>query len=150
MGTNPNSPPNDPPCSTIAYRLALKAGWIDPDDPTKAQAEAFARRRPKTRPDGGVDPGDDDGLSVFDSFFWPDLKACIETNSNRCYGIISVHVGTLLDHGLHVIRDPKDRTRLLITDLPLESPNNAEAEDLLEEIATTARIKVRCNYRRKH
>jgi hypothetical protein len=149
MGINPNKPPNDPPCNTIAYRLALKKGWIDLDDPTRANAEAFARRRPKIKPDGEPDPGDEDGLSVLDSFFWADRQQCIEANAKSCYGIITVHVGRLLDLGLTVIRDPKDLRKLLITNVPFERPESVEENDLLDDVAKTARVCMTCKYRRK-
>jgi len=146
MATNSINPLIDPPCSTIVYRLILKKEWFDPDDTTRVKAEAFTRRRPKLL-DTGVDvPGDDDGLSVFDSFRI-DPQTCIET-TNRCYGIATLHVGTLLDYGLTVIRDPSDRARILITDAPFENPNDATAERLLDDIAESARIKIRCRHKR--
>jgi len=95
MATNPINPRIDPPCGTIVYRLILKQGWFDPDDPTKVKAEAFMRRRPRLSENGEIeDPMDSDGLSVFDSYRIH-RQACIET-SNRCYGVATLHVGTLL------------------------------------------------------
>lgn len=146
MVTNPINPLIDPPCSTIVYRLIFRKAWIDPDDDTKMKAEAFMRRRPKRLVSGEIDPGDDDGLSVFDSYRM-DQQACIET-SNRCYGVATLHVGTLLNHGLSVIRDPEDSRKILITDIPFENPDDADQERLLDTIADTARIAKRCKHRK--
>jgi hypothetical protein len=151
MTINQTNPQNDPPCNTIAYRLILKAGWIDPDDPNKANSAAFTRRRPKTNESGEVsDPGDEDGLSVFDSIFWPDKKDCIEKNTNRCYGIITLHIGRLLDLKLKIIRDPDDRSKLLITNLPFENTDVVAERDLLEDVADSARIAFLYKHRRKN
>jgi hypothetical protein len=149
MVTNPIDPAIDPPCGTIVYRLILKQAWIDPDDPNKMKAEAFMRRRPKLLNNGEIDdPRDIDGLSVFDSYRM-DEQACIET-CNRCYGVATLHVGTLLDQGLTVIRDPQDFTKILITNIPFENPANADEERLMESIAETARIKKRGKHRKSN
>ena len=147
MGNNPKNPPNDPPCGTIVYRLILRKAWLDPDSDTKVKAEAFMRRRPRKLESGDVDPKDADGLSVFDSYRIGS-QACIET-CNSCEGIATLHVGTLLDHGLTVIRDPEDFRKILIKNMPFENPNDAAQERLLDSVAESARIAVRCRHRRK-
>ena len=138
MATIPNDPPNDPPCSTIVYRLILKSGWVDPEDTTKMKSEAFMRR-PQI---------DCDGLSVFDSYRITQ-EDCVQT-VNRCYGIATLHVGTLLNHGLNVIRDPEDHRKILITNMPFENPGDANAERLCEIIAESARIAMRCRHKQKN
>ena len=92
MVINPNSPPNDPPCSTIVYRAILRNTWFDPDDATKMKGEAFMRRPPKLLGNGETDPKDSNGLSVFDSYRIGQ-QACIES-FNSCEGIATLHVGT--------------------------------------------------------
>jgi len=107
------------------------------------------RRRPKLSENGEIeDPMDNDGLSVFDSYrITP--QDCVET-SRSCFDLATLHVGTLLDHGLTVIRDPEDDRKILITDMPFESPGEANAERLLDTIAETARIAVRCRHKQKN
>jgi hypothetical protein len=109
-------------------------------------AEAFMRRRPKTLGDGSNDPGDDDGLSVYDSLRITQ-QACMEDRLS-CHGLATLHVGTLRNLGLNVIRDPEDVIKILITDMPLENPNDERQEALLESVARTARIKLRYSWRR--
>jgi len=137
MGTNPNNAPNDPPCGTIAYRLILKPAWLDPDDESRVKAAAFMRRNPR----------DADGLSLFDSYR-VDMQACIE-GCRSCDGVVTLHVGTLLDLGLTVIRDPEDSTKILVTNMPFENPNDAAQESLLDSVADSARIAKRCRHRSK-
>jgi hypothetical protein len=146
MVTNPNNALIDPPCGTIVYRLILKKAWVDPDNDSKIKAEAFMRRRPKLLESGKIDPMDSDGLSVFDSYRI-DGQACIET-SRSCFGLATLHVGTLLDHGLTVIRDPEDYRKILITNIPFENPADADQEHLLDTIAESARIAVRCKHKK--
>lgn len=105
------------------------------------------RRRPKTLENGDIDPKDADGLSVFDSYRI-ELQACIET-CNSCEGVATLHVGTLLDHGLTVVRDPQDSRKILVKNMPFENPNDAVQERLLDDIADSARIATRCRHRRK-
>ena len=104
---------DDPPCNTIAYRTIRRVEWLDPDDLCRIKAEAFMRRRPRSRLDGAHDPGDNDGLSLHDSL-QINLEACVEETKSG-HGVASVHVGTLRDHGLIVIRDPLDSRKLLTT-----------------------------------
>lgn len=104
------------------------------------------RRRPKPRSDGTQDPGDDDGLSVYDSFLIQP-HACME-DSESCYGLASLHVGTLRDLGLNVIRDPTDDRKILVTDMPLTNPGEASQEQLLEAVAVSARITCRYKWQR--
>lgn len=105
------------------------------------------RRPPKRTSEGDViDPMDQDGLSVFDSFHI-DQQACIEENLS-CFGLATLHVGTLLDLGLTVIRDPEDFRKLLIADIPFENPADAAQEALLDAVAATARIAVRCKWKK--
>jgi hypothetical protein len=144
---NPNpQQPIDLPCSTIVYRQIRKNSWYDPDDDSKAMAEAFMRRRPRTRQDGTEDAGDDDGLSVYDSFRIH-RQECME-DSNTCYGLATLHVGTLRDLGLTVIRDPEDERKILIPDMPLTNPGSEREETLLESVARSARIPVRYKWQR--
>src|ERR1700674_4646126 len=128
----PDLPLDDPPCNTIMYRAIRRKEWFDPDA-DRVMAEAFMRRRPYARQDGTPDPGDDDGLSAFDASRI-DLQACIEDH-RRCFGVATLHLGTLRDQGLTVIRDPADDRKLLITDMPLENPGSAEDEALLDAVA---------------
>lgn len=104
------------------------------------------RRRPRVRDNGSQDPGDNDGLSVYDSFHIGQ-QACLE-DSLSCHGLATLHVGTLRDLGLNVVRDPEDPRKILITDMPFENPNDARQEALLESIARTARIRLRFSWKR--
>jgi hypothetical protein len=58
-------------------------------------------------------------------------------------------VGTLRDEGFTVIRDPEFPQKCLITDAPFENPNDGAQEHRLDQLAAMARIKHRCNYKRK-
>jgi hypothetical protein len=104
------------------------------------------RRAPKTRPDGSKDPGDSDGLSVYDSFRITQQECLEDTLS--CHGLATLHVGRLRNIGLNIIRDPDDHRKLLITDMPFENPNDKQQEGLLESVARTARISLRQSWRR--
>ena len=77
MNPQAPEPPADPPCDAIMYRTIRRADWFDPDNESKVKAEAFMRRRPRIRKDGSADPGDDDGLSLFDSYHVT-FDECIE------------------------------------------------------------------------
>lgn len=115
--------PVDPPCNAIIYRTIRRKDWFDPDDETRVVDVAFARRLPKIDADGGViDPGDNDGLSLFDSFHI-EARACIEQELT-CHGLVTLHVGTLRDAGLEVIRDPNDHRKILITNMPFVPTEN--------------------------
>lgn len=128
------------------FRTIRRKTWFDPDNESRVKAEAFMRRRPKNRPDGSADPGDNDGLSVFDSFH-VELWACVH-NELSCHGIATLHVGAIRDLGLSVVRDPEDPRKLLIPDMPLENPNDAGQEALLDAVAQSARIALRCKWKR--
>ena len=143
----PNQPPADPPCGTIVYRTIRRKEWFDPDDQSRVKAEAFARRRPKIGDDETVlDPMDQDGLSVYDSFrIGP--QECIE-DTLSCHGLATLHVGTLRTLGLIVVRDPADPRKILVTNMPFENPNDADQEALLDSVSTTARIAARRRWRR--
>jgi|SRR5271157_116277 len=135
------NPPDDLPCSTIVYRLILRRGWIDPDT-NKVKADAFMRRPPGRLESGEIDPmnpRDNNGLSVFDSYRIGE-RACIET-LGTCYGLATLHVGTLLDHGLILVRDPEDFQRILIKNAPFEDTRDAEQLDIAATMAKTARIR---------
>jgi hypothetical protein len=110
-------------------------------------AEAFSRRSPKLQDDGSLNPGDDDGLSVFDAARISQ-QDCIQ-DSRSCYGLATLHVGTLRNLGLEVTRDPEDHRKVLIVNLPFENSNDANQEDLLEAVASKARIQVRCRHKRQ-
>jgi hypothetical protein len=69
-------------------------------------------------------------------------------DSLSCHGLATLHVGTLRNHGLNVIRDPQDTRKILITDMPLENPNDERQETLVEAVANTARIKLRYTWKR--
>jgi hypothetical protein len=136
----PNPQPDDPPCNTIVFRVLRVKQWIDPDDDRRVKSEAFMRRKPRTLDNGHLDPGDDDGLSVFDSFHM-NIQACRADEGSRSgHGIASLHVGTLRSLGLEVIRDPQDQRKVLITNMPFENPNEAAQEALLDRVADSARI----------
>jgi len=106
------------------------------------------RRRPRLLENGQTDPRDTDGLSVFDSYR-VDRPTCMN-DVNCCFGLATLHVGTLLDHGLTVIRDPQDFRKLLITNAPWENPNNPDEERLADTIAESARIVERGRHRRSN
>jgi hypothetical protein len=74
-------------------------------------------RRPPKETAEGTDPMDADGLSVFDAA-QIDIDECIEQNST-CYGLATLHVGTMRDLGLTVRWDPEDPRKVLIVDMPL-------------------------------
>ena len=139
-------PPTDLPCSTIAYRVIRRKTWLDPDNDLRVKAEAFMRRPPKTLPAGVIDPMDEDGLSVYDSFRM-NVEDCVNDTLSG-HGIVSLHVGTLRDFGLTVIRDNADGRKLLITNLPFENPNDADEERLLDDVAESARIIARQRWNR--
>jgi hypothetical protein len=103
-------------------------------------------RRPRVKADESADPGDDDGLSVWDSFHIG-RGECIE-NELSCHGVATLHVGTLRDLGLNVIRDPADGRKLLISNMPLENPNDPAQEALLDAVADTARIAERRRWKK--
>jgi hypothetical protein len=91
---------------------------------------------------------DQDGLSVFDSLHM-NMQACIEDEGTKSgHGLASLHVGTLRDLGLTAIRDPEDRRKLLIVDMPFENPNDKDQEALLDKVADSARIALRHRWRR--
>lgn len=143
---NPQQP-SDPPCSTIAYRAIRRKEWLDPDDTSRIKDAAFMRRRPKRDAHNLIiDTMDDDGLSVYDSFHI-EAQACIEDHLS-CHGLATLHVGTLRDLGLTVIRDPDDHRKLLIVDMPFENPNDVNAEALLDAVANSARIHTRCKWKK--
>ena len=125
------------PCSTILYRAILRRAWFDPDDPASVKADAFFRRRPEEK--GGVrNPKDEDGLSLFKALHI-DPEACMAEFS-RCYGIVSLHAGTLMDLGLELVDDNQDTRKVLVCNLPFENPNDALAEKLAGDVAKSARI----------
>lgn len=128
------------------YRTIRRKDWFDPDDDSRTKAEAFMRRRPRVKADGANDPGDDDGLSVYDSFRI-ERRACIESELS-CHGIVTLHAGTIRALGLTVIRDPSDDRKILISNMPLENPGDAAQEALLDAVADTARIVEKCRWRR--
>lgn len=138
----------DPPCNTIVYRTIRVKQWFDPDDHNRVKSEAFMRRRPRTKDDGSVDAMDQDGLSVFDSLHM-NVQACIEDEGTKSgHGLASLHVGTLRNLGLTVIRDPDDYRKLLIADIPFENPNDKDQEALLDTVADSARIASRHRWKR--
>lgn len=104
------------------------------------------RRRATIKADGRHDPGDDDGLSVFDSFRI-DADACIQ-NELTCHGLVTLHAGVVRGLGLTVIRDPSDERKLLIPDMPLANPGDATQEALLDAVADSARIVKKCKWRK--
>lgn len=130
------------------YRTIRRSGWLDPDDAKKVKAEAFMRRRPRQREDGTHDPGDMDGISVFDSFHI-DAQSCLQSELSG-YGVASLHVGTIRDLGLTVVRDSEDKRKLLIIGLPFENPNDAAEERLSDAVADTARIACRNRWKKKN
>jgi hypothetical protein len=134
-------------CGEILYRALLKPQWIDPDNEDRVTPEAFFRRRPiKKKGSDEVDPRDQDGLSLF---FRSRISAEESVHSfGRCYGLATVHVGKLRDHGLRVIPDPEDDRKVLIPNLPYENPGTKDEEKLVGNVAKTARICLKCDYKR--
>ncbi len=128
------------PCNTILYRVILKRGWFDPDDESSVKPEAFFRRAP-TEKDGEHNPRDENGLSLFRE----DRVSAKESMAafNRCYGVVSLHVGSLLDLGLRIVLDEENLDKVLIENLPYENPGTAVAERLAGDVAESARIVVR-------
>lgn len=124
------------PCNETLYRVVLRRGWFDPDDPSRVQPDAFFRRSPDEK-EGVRDPKDADGLSLFRA-----ERATVEEcmGELKCFGVVSLHVGTLLDLGLNVIEDKADNRKALITNLPFENPGNAEDEKRVGDVARSARI----------
>jgi hypothetical protein len=142
-----NPPPIEPPCNTIVYRTIRRHDWFDSDDDECLVDAAFMRRRPKLDQHGSVvDPGDDDGLSLYDSFHIGPQE-CIEEELS-CHGLATLHVGTLRDLGLEIIRDPENHRKVLVTNVPFTNPGTAEEEDLLDKIAQCARIHTRCKWKK--
>ena len=140
--------PVDPPCNTIVFRTIRVKQWFDPDDDRRVKSEAFMRRRPRTKDDGTVDAMDQDGLSVFDSLHM-NVQACTEDEGTKSgHGLASLHVGTLRDLGLTVIRDPEDYRKILIVNIPFENPNDKDQEALLDAVADSAKIALRQRWRR--
>jgi hypothetical protein len=110
------------------------------------KAEAFMRRRPRIKKDGSADPGDDDGLSLFDSYHVT-FDECIEAELS-CYGAVSLHAGKLRALGLSVIRDPEDHRKMLVPDMPLTNPNDPVQEALLDAVAQSAKIVCRRRWKK--
>ncbi len=69
-------------------------------------------------------------------------------DANSCHGLVTLHVGKLLDLGLNVIRDPLDTRKLLITNMPLTNPGDKDQEAILEAVASIARIETRYKWQR--
>jgi hypothetical protein len=65
-----------------------------------------------------------------------------------CHGVVTLHVGTLRNMGLAVIRDPENNRKLLIPNMPLENPNDKVQEALLDSVADTARIAERRRWKK--
>jgi len=91
----------------------------------------------------GVDTG---GLSLFDASRI-DAQACIE-QENSCHGLSTLHVGTLRDFGLSIIRDPENTLKVLVVNVPYENPGTVEEEAMLDMVADSARIQQRCRWRK--
>ncbi len=89
---------------------------------------------------------DTDGLSVFDGSRIG-VQECIESSS-KCYGLATLHVGSLRDAGFVVIRDPEYNQKCLIVNAPFENPNDADEERRLDNLAASARIKILCKYKK--
>ena len=124
-------------CKTILFRAILRNGWFDPDNLTAVNADAFFRR-PPIETEGVRNPRDEDGLSLFRADRI-DPDGCIDEFS-RCFGIVSLHAGTLMDFGLRIVEDNEDSRKVLITNLPYENPGTPEAEKLAGDVAKSARI----------
>ena len=56
------------------------------------------------------------------------------------HGVVSLHVGRLLDLGLVIAPDESDPSKVLITNLPYENPGTAEGEKLAGDVARMARV----------
>ncbi len=128
------------PCNAILYRAVLKKSWFDRDNPSLVQPEAFFRRAPEEK-DGVRLAKDEDGLSLFlaDKISAEECRAEFKT----CFGVVSLHVGTLLDLGITIVADAQDDRKVLATNLPFENPLNADEEKLAGDAAKTARVVLR-------
>lgn len=127
----------DPACGVVLYRALSRGKWIDPDDTTRVKVEAFFRRPPETV-DGTVAPRDVNGLSLFRTDRVSEYECADEFK--KCYGMVTLHVGTLRDLGLIIEPDEVDNRKVLIKNLPFENPGNAAEETLVGDVADTARV----------
>lgn len=115
------------PCSTIVYRVLLKKRWINQDTGTVEAGAYFLREKEKER-----------GLSVnIEGRCSP--QQCAD-KFDKCFGVASLHVGRIrdLDLGLDVIAGETDHA--LITGLPYQNDNLAEAERIAGLLAKQSRI----------
>lgn len=118
-------------CSTIVYRALLKNGWFDPET-EEIVDEAYLPRN-----------NEDDGLSVIVSDHVPQEDEHDLHNLNKCYGIDSLHVGTLRDLGLMVIQDEEHHA--LIVGVPHQQDDPYAANIIAKRLVACSR---RC-WRRK-
>lgn len=126
---------------------ARTRSWTDPDNENQIKPEAFFRRAPIVKDGAIVCPRDQDGLSVFrgDKIT---ADECAD-QFGTCFGVVTVHAGTLRDLGLEIIADPEDDRKALITNLPFENPGDPAQEFLIGRVADSARVVLRCNKRRR-
>jgi hypothetical protein len=112
------------PCSAIVYR-AIRASWVDKD--SRLLTSAFVLRPKKSGRDL-------DGLSVVTS----SVDGCASALAN-CYGVVSLHVGSLRNLGLDIV--PDDDTHAYITGLPFPDEDKLKAERLAGLLVKQSRFR---------
>jgi hypothetical protein len=115
-------------CSTIVFRAMARKNWVDKT--TQRVLPAAFRRRPS--------PVDDDGLSVN-----TESAASCAAALRECFGVASLHVGSIRDLGLDVVVDAAPHAN--ITSMPRDTDDRTEAERLASLLARQARLVARAN-----
>lgn len=111
---------NPLPCSAILYRAMARKNWIN------RQSNGVLPTAFKLRPQ-------EQGLSVdIDS-----PRSC-HNALNKCFGVVSLHVGQVRDEELDVVVDEAPHAD--ITGLPHEVENRTESERLASQLAKQSRI----------
>ena len=127
------------PCSTLVYRVLLRNKWVDPDH-NSILPDAYIPR---------ANGQDDDGLSVvLAQTRTPEelTKGAEEVASsfNRTYGVVTLHAGWVrnIDERLDIIPDYLDNQphHALLTGIPHQDQNPAEAERLAGQLAKISRL----------
>lgn len=127
---NPDEAANNYPilsCSEIIYRAMRSKSWLRLD--TREVLPAAFIRRPR--------PKDADGVSVSPA----SICSIEETRNklNKCYGVVSLHVGRVRDIGLDVQQNGPDHAS--IVDIPYQEDDPLEAERLAGLLARQSRIQ---------
>lgn len=124
MTVGPTLPTSNPlPCSKIVYRALARKNWVDRES-NRVMPAAFLRRPP---------PQDDDGLSV-------DVESAnsCERALRTCFGVVSLHVGSLRDLGLDVEVDDPPHANIKGLSRPMDDA--AKAEWQASQLARHARL----------